>query len=193
MTSNNSRHKNQIHNYNTMISRIHFPFHNWWTNWDLPIKFISRYYTTRHILRSSTLPLRTKNGCSICNLCSNKPLIPSNDRINTPPTMSKSPILPNVHWCKSDILPSTLPRPIWYTTTILRLPRYNNAMKRSIIYWFNYCIRSTSSIHLHYLRSTSSSTTSNLNIPHAIINGMKRYASSKIPQSRRNYSDYISL
>ena len=193
MTSNNPWNKNQIHNYNTMIIRIHFPFHNWWTNWNLPIKLIPRYYTTRHILRSCTLPLCTKNGCSICNLCSNNPLIPSNYRINTSPTMSKSSILPNVHWCKSNILPTTLPRSIWYTTTILRLPRYNNAMKRSIIYWCYYFIRSTSPIHLHYLRSSSSSTTSNLNITHTIINGMKRYTSSRIPQPRRNYGDYISI
>lgn len=181
MNSNYPRNKNQIHNNYTMSTRIHFPIHYWRINRNLPIKLISRHYSTRHILRSCTLPLRTKNRSCIWHFRRNQPLIPTIYRTHHAPTMSQSPILLNIHWCKPNILPSTLLRIKRYTTTIFRLPRHIHKMKCSFIIRGNSVIRSTSYFHLCNLRSIRCTTTSNRNISHTIINGMRRHAPTRIP------------
>lgn len=173
MNSNNSRHKNQIYYNNIMSTRIHLPIYNRRTNRNLPIKFITRYHTSRYILRSCTLPLRPKNRSSFRYICRNQPLIPTNNRNDTPSTMSKSPILHNIHWSKFNILPSTFPRTKRNTTSILRLPRHIYKMKCSFFVWGNSIICCTSNIYFHYLRSACCSTTSNCNISYTIINRMR--------------------
>lgn len=181
MTSNNSRSKNQIHNNNTMNIRIHFLIYSRGTNRNLSIKLITRHYTTRYLLCSSPLPLCTKNRSSICNLCSYLPLIPTNIRCNPSPTMSKSSILHDVHWGKYNILPSTFLRSKRYTSTILRLSRCNDSMKCYFFCRIYNCIRRTTSVYFHYLRSTSCPTKSNCQTTYAFCNGMKRNSSSRLP------------
>lgn len=176
-----------------MSTRIYFLIYYWWTNRNLLIKFIPRYYTTRHILCSCTFPLRPKNGSRIRNFCWNNPLIPPIYRSYSTSTMSKSSILLNIYWCKSNILPTTLLRIKRYTTTIFRLPRYTNKMKCCIILWGNSIICSTPCFHLLTLRSLCCTTTSNCNISHTIINRMKRHASTRIPQLRRNISNHLPI
>jgi len=95
--------------------------------------------------------------------------------------MSKSPILYNIYWGKFNILPTTLLRTKWYTTSIFRLPRHIYEMKCSIFIWSNNFIRSTPYIYFYNLRGTSRSTTSNCYISHTIIHRMRRYAPTRIP------------
>jgi len=69
MNSNNLRIKSKIFSINNMISRIYFLIYYWCTYRNLPVKLISRYYSTRHILCSSPFSLRPKDRSCICHFC----------------------------------------------------------------------------------------------------------------------------
>jgi hypothetical protein len=123
MISNNLWIKNEIYTINGMNTRVHLPIHCWGSNRCTSWKCLTRYNATRFILRSSTLPLRTKNGCRIRNLRRIYSLIPSIYRRNTSRALSQSSIPYDVYWSKFHILPSTLPRTKGNASTILRLRR----------------------------------------------------------------------
>ena len=143
-----------------MSSRIYLPIYYRGTNRGMSIKLIPRHYASRHLLRSSPLPLCTKNGSSIWNLRRIYPLIPTTNRSNTSLTMVRRSILRNVCGSKPNILPSTLPRTKGHTTTILRLPGCYNNLKRPILSRGHRLIRIITNIHCYHLRSIRSSTKS---------------------------------
>jgi hypothetical protein len=106
-----------------MSTRVCIPIHNRRFNWCSSSQLINWYCTTWYLLRSSTFPLCTINGSSICNyrrLCA---VIPVIYRSYYKPKMTKGPIYRYVRRSKPNILPTTLPGISWYATTILRLPR----------------------------------------------------------------------
>lgn len=88
LTGNSSRRNNQMRSTNAVSSRIHLPLHYWWTNRNCPSKLLPRHCPTRHLLRSSSLPLRTIHRSSICNPSRIYPLIPTIHRIH--PTLYMS-------------------------------------------------------------------------------------------------------
>jgi hypothetical protein len=85
------------------------------------------------ILRSSTLPLCTVNRSSICNHRRIRPMIPTIHWAYYKPKVTKGSIRCYICRGKFEILPSTLPRTIWYTPTILRLPKCLYHMKHYLI------------------------------------------------------------
>jgi len=98
MASYNLRVKNKINPLHAMIHRIYLPIYNRGPDWNLPIKLINRHHSSRYILRSGPLPLRTKNRSSICNLCRHITLISPLHRNHTTPTMNKNSIYNNIYY-----------------------------------------------------------------------------------------------
>jgi len=164
-----------------MSTWIYFPIYSRGSHWDLSIKLITRHYTPRYILCCSTLPLCTKNRGSIRTICCNMSLIPINIWCNSSSTMSKSSILLNIYWRKCNFLPTTLPRTERNTATIFRLSRRIYKMKCCIFSRCNNILCSTTSIHLYYLRSTSSSTKNYCQTSYTIIYRMKGHTSTRLP------------
>ena len=164
-----------------MSNRIHFSIHYWWCNRNYFIKFISRYHSSRHILRSSSLPLRSKNGSSICNLCSIHSLIPSILRSNTSRTTSKSTIRYNIYRSKSHILPPTLLRTKRYTSPIFRLSWRVHKMKCRVIIRIYVVPSSPPIIYLHPMRSLRIATKSSSQSTHTYIHRMKWCSSTRLP------------
>lgn len=138
---------------NLLSSRIYFFIHSWRNNWSNSSKLITRYRTTRYILCSSTLPLCFINRSSIRHHGRTHSLISTIYRILTKSNSNKDPILSNIYRSKYNILPSTLPGPIWYTASILRLSRRFHTMKYNFIYWINYLTNRCIYITLHCMRS----------------------------------------
>jgi hypothetical protein len=160
MISHTSRIQLFLQHTNIMISRIYFSIYYWRSYRNHLIKLIIRYCLTRYLLCSSTLPLCTKDRSSICNLRCIYSLIPPTIRNNPSSIMKKSPIFPNIHRSKLNILPSTLPWPSRNTSSIFRLSRRIYKMKRSIFIWLTFIIRSPNIIHFHSMRSILNSTNS---------------------------------
>lgn len=138
---------------NAMSPRIHFPIYHWRPNRNCPSQLLTRHRPTRHLLRSSPLPLRPINRSGICNPSRIHPLIPPIHRVYTPLNMSQSTLRGNVRRSKPNLLPTTLPRPSWHATTILRLPRRLHTMKHYFISRITHLPNSCNHTSIHHLRS----------------------------------------
>lgn len=138
---------------NTMSSRLHFPIYSRGPHRNCPRQLISRYCTPRHILCSSTLPLRTIYRSCICHYRRVCPLIPTILRLHTQPSLSKNPLPHHICRRKHNILPTTFPRPIWNATTLFRLPRCIYHMKHRIFHRLLHFPNSSNSYSFHNLRS----------------------------------------
>lgn len=150
-------------NPNLLSPWVYFPIHCWGYNRNYPSKLIIRYCATRHLLCSSTFPLRLIHRSSLCHYGWTNTLIPTIYRIYTKPNHNKNSILSNIYWSKPDILSTALPRFIGHTTTIFRLPRRLHLVKYSLINWFNNLNGSRTYIPIYCLRSTHTQTKSPLN------------------------------
>jgi len=164
-----------------MSPRIYLSIHNGRSYRYYFIKFITRYYSPRYILCSSTLPLRIKNRSSIRHLRRVYSLIPPIYRINPSQTMNKSTIFHNIYWGKLNIFPSTLPRIKRNTTTIFRLPWRLYKMKRNFIYRVITIIYSINTIYLHLMRSLCLTTKSSSKTTHTYSYRMKWRSTSRLP------------
>lgn len=137
----------------TMGPRVYFPFYCRWTNRDCFSKFFPRYCPSRHILRSSPLPLCPLNGgrlCYCCRLCS---LIPSFYRIHPTRHMNKNSLRSNICRGKPNLLPTALPRTCWHAPTVLRLSRRIHFMKYNLFNWIFSFSCSSNHVPLYYLGS----------------------------------------
>lgn len=163
-----------------MSPRICIPIHNRRSHRGSPSKLINRYCITRHLLRSSTFPLRTINRSSICNHRRIRSMVPTIHRTNYKPQMTKSPIRCNIFRSKHNILPTTLPRTSWNTTTILRLPRRIYHMKHHLINRINNLIRKSNNIPIHYMRKNRIKPTNSIPNSYEKLSRM----TTKLPTSR---------
>ena len=118
---------------------------------------MTRYCSSWHILRGSTLPLCPFNGDSVYNHRRVCPLIPTVRKLHTKWYLSKDPLYNYIRRSKYNILSSTFPRLIRHTSMILQLFRCLYNMKHSVIHGFLYLINS-SNINNHNLRSLSIQT-----------------------------------
>ena len=137
----------------TVSLRLYLSFHSRRFNRYCAIKLIARYRSPRHILCSSPLPLRSLNGSGFRNHRRIRPLIPLIHRLYAKRYLSKNSLHDHIRGSKHDVLPPTLPRPIRYTPTILRLPRCLHHMKHSIFHRFIHFINCGHANNLHNLRS----------------------------------------
>jgi hypothetical protein len=152
MTCNNIWNPYDIQSSLLMSTRICILIHNRRSYRSSTSKLINRYCTTRHLLRSSTLSLCIINRSSICNHRGFCPMIPTIHWAHNKPKVIKGPICRYIRRCKPDILPSTLSRISWYTTTILRLPRCIHYVKYYLINRVNNLIRKSNDISIHHMR-----------------------------------------
>merc|ERR1712200_72272 len=90
---------------------------------------------TRYILCSSTFPLRTSNGCSVCYLCWVYFLIPSINRTYNELSFKEGTFLRDVLGCKHYLLPSAFLRVSWYASTLHRLSRLIHSLKPGFFLW----------------------------------------------------------
>lgn len=163
--------------------RVYFSIYNGWINWNHSIKLFTRYYTSRHLLRGSTLPLCTENGGCICHLCSIYTLIPTSIWPNTTYTMSKCSILPYIPRGKSYFLPPTLFRIKGNTSTIFRLPWCFYKMKCGFLTWVTSIVCGINIIYLHFMRSICLSTKGGCQSPPRHIYRMSWYhTTTRLPQ-----------
>jgi len=163
-----------------MSARICIPIHNRRPYRSCSSKLINRHRPTRHLLRSSTLPLCIINRRSICNhrrICT---MIPAIHWTHNKPEMTKGPIHCHVCRSKSNILPSTLPRASRYATTIFRLPRCLHHMKHHFINRINNFIRKSNNIPIHHVRKNYIKPTNPIPYTHKKLSRMI----TKFPTSR---------
>lgn len=114
-------------------------------------------------------------------------MIPTILRLHTKLNLSKNSLPHHIRWCKYDIFPTTLPRPIWHATALLRLPRCIHHMKHRIFHRLIYLPYRSNSYGLHDLRSLRIKTRS---LNRRIINpkpGMTSRVPSTIPHIRGAY------
>lgn len=138
---------------NLLSPGFYLPIHSWRNNWCHPSKLISRYCTTRHILRSSTLSLCIINRSSLRYYGWAHPLISIIYRLLIKPNYNKNTILSDIHRGEYNILPTTFLRPIWDTSTILGLPRRLHTMKHNFVYWIYYFTNRSIHVSIHCMRS----------------------------------------
>lgn len=136
-----------------MSSGLHLPLHYWRSNWHRTSKLLTRYCPARYILRSSSLPLCSLHRSSICHPGRIYTLIPPIHGLHPPPDMSKSTLRSDIHRSKSNLLPSTFPRPSRHATTIFRLPRCLYTMKHYIIHRLTNLYNSRNHTNIYHLRS----------------------------------------
>ena len=79
-------------------------------------------------------------------------MIPIIHRTYHKPKMIKGSVRCYICGSKFNILPATLPRISWNTTTILRLPRGLHHMKYYLINRINNLIRRRNNIPIHHMR-----------------------------------------
>lgn len=142
-----------MRNSTAMSHRLHFPLHSGGPNRNCPSQFISRYCTSRHLLRRSPLPLRPVYGCCICHRCCFRTLIPVIYRIHPTQHMNQNPLWGNVRRCQFNILPPTLPRTSRNASAVLRLPRRLHPLKHNLLYWIPNLPCSSNHVPVHHLRS----------------------------------------
>lgn len=116
-------------------------------------KLIPRHCTTRHILRRCPLPLCFINRSRLCHHRRLHPLIPFIFRLYIKPNLRQSPLHRYIRRCKPNLFSTTLPRLIWNTPTLLRLPRCLYHMKHPVICGLLYFTNSNNSNNLYNLRS----------------------------------------
>jgi len=185
VTCHNFRITSKIRNSYALGPRIYFSIHRRRPYRHHTIKRVSRCYTTRHLLRSSSLPLRPQYRSSVCNLRRIYPLIPLIFRCHPTSALGKGTVLPNVYWGQPDFFPPALPRTKRYATPILRLPRRLHKMTRHFINRIGYFFRSPTVFYLHYLRGLYCPTRRNLEIPPTHCNGVTRPLATRLPQPPR--------
>lgn len=149
-----------MRNTYAMSHRLYFPVHCRRANWYRSVQFLPRHCPSRHVLRCSTLPLCTVNGCSLCHPRRFYPLIPAVLRLYSPQHMNQNPLRSNVRGCQPDLLPSTLPRPRRYASSILRLPRRIHPLKYCLINRITNLPSCCNYVPIHSLRSLRSQTSS---------------------------------
>lgn len=149
-----------------MSFRVYFSIYSGWSNGYRIIKLITGYCSSRHILCSSTLSLRSLNGGSICNYGWICPLIPTIHGLYTEWYLSENPLHNYICRSKHNILSSTLPRPIRYASTLLRLSRCLHNMKHSIFHRLIHLTNSSNINDLHNLRSLRIQTRSTNSTTH---------------------------
>lgn len=136
-----------------MGSRLYLPFYSTRTNWNCPIQLFTRYCSTRHLLRCSSLPLCIIYRSCFCHYSRVCSLIPIIFWIYPRWYMSKSSLRYYICRSKLDILSTTFPRFIRYTTTLFRLPWCVYYMKYGILNRIIYFTNRSSYHNLHNLRS----------------------------------------
>lgn len=148
-----------------LVSWLYLPFHGRRTYWYCISQLILRHCTSRHVLRSCPLPLRSINGGRLCHYGRFRTLIPPIYRLHTPQHMDQSSLRNYVRRGKFNILPSTLPRTCWYASSIFGLPRRLHLLKLSILTGLLSLTYCSDHVPIYYLgsiccqaRSTLSST-----------------------------------
>lgn len=134
-------------------SGLHFPLHGRGAHRDCTSQLLPRHCSTRHILRSSTLPLCSVNGCCICHHGRIHALIPTIFRIHPSQHLNKNPFWGYVRRGKSNFLPTTLPRASRNATTVLGLPRCLYPLKHGVFNWITNLFSSSNYVLIYSLRS----------------------------------------
>lgn len=170
-----------------MSPRLHLPVHRGRSDRNRTGQLITRHRAPRHILRCSPLPLCPINRSRIRHYGRLRPLIPTIHRLYIRHNLSKNPL--PYHICRSqhNLFPSALPRPIWNTTTILRLPRRLHNMKHSILHRVIYLTHSSNPDSIHGLRSFRIKTRSLNSRTHNNQPRMNARMSTTLPHIRRTY------
>lgn len=137
----------------TMGPGLYFPIYCGRPNRNCTGQLITRHRTPRHILCRSTLPLCPLHRGRICHYRWLRPLIPIIHRLHPGLNLSKNPFPHHVRRSKYNFLSSALPRPIWNTSTILRLPRRLHNMKYSLLYRILHLTHSGNPNSIHSMRS----------------------------------------
>lgn len=145
---------------NVMGPWVYFPVYCRRPYRNCPSKLLFRHCSTRHILRSCPFPLCSLNRGCICNYRGLCTLISTIFRVHPSSNLNKNSLWCNVCRCQPYILPTTLPRPIWNTPSLLRLPRCIHNLKHLIINWLPYLPCSRNHNNVYYLRSLCSQTRS---------------------------------
>lgn len=131
---------------------LHLSVHCRGPNWHCTGQLIPRHCTSRHILCCSSFPLRPIHRGRIRYHRRLRPLIPAIQWLYTRLNLSKNPLPHYICRGQHNFFPSTLPRPLWNTTTILRLPRRLHNMKHSILYGIIHLAYSSNPDGIHSLR-----------------------------------------
>jgi len=168
-----------------MSSRIYFPLHRRGNHRHYSSQRFPRHCTPRHILRSSTLPLRPIHRSNFRPILSIPSLIPILHRNYLPRPMNKRTFPNNVNWSKPNFLPPTLPRPSRNTTSNSRLPRRIRILKHPVNLWSCSCIPLNNLFHFLNLRSLRKTTTPPCHKPKNSLSRMKRTIPSPYSQSPR--------
>lgn len=161
----------------SLSPRLYLSLHRGGPNRDCPIQLIPRHCTSRHLLRSSPLPLCPLHRSRICNhgwVCT---LIPPLFRVHPPQHLVQNPFWGYIPRGQPHILPPTLPRPSRNTTTILRLPRRLRSLKHCLLYRFYNFHGSSYHIPIHSLRSICRQTRSTI----SRTNRHKRRMTTRLP------------
>lgn len=160
---------------------LYFPIYCWRTDRHRPSQLVPRHRTTRHILRSSPLPLCPLNGGRVRHRSCLRPLIPPIFRIHSPLHMNKNPLWSHVCRSKSNLLPPTLLRSRRNASTILRLPRRLHPLKHSLIHRLHDLPRGSNYVPLHHLRSLRRQTRSKLSRTYSHKRGVTARLPSSLP------------
>lgn len=132
---------------------FHLPVHSGWSNRYRFSQFISGRRTTRHLLRSCPLPLRTFNGGRIRYYGCFRTLIPTVHRVLHARHMNQNSLRGNVCGCQPNLLPTTLPGPCGNASTLLRLPRRLHPLKHCLFDWVANLTSSRNYVPVYYLGS----------------------------------------
>ena len=142
-----------MRNPTSLSPRLHFPIYSWRPNRNCSGQFITGHCSSRHILRSSPLPLRPVYGSCLCHRCSLRSLIPPIYRLYPAPNLNKNPLRSNVRGRKPNLLPPTLPRISRHAATVLRLPRRLYPMKYYLLNRLSNLVSCGHHVLIHHLRS----------------------------------------
>lgn len=117
----------------TLSLRLYLPIHSGRLNGNCLSQLVSRYCTSRHLLRCSTFPLCIINGSCVRHYRGLRTLIPAFHGLYTTRHLVQNPLCCNICRCQFNILPPTLPRPRRNASPILRLPRRIRPMKHRLL------------------------------------------------------------
>lgn len=169
-----------------MIFRIHLFIYSRRLNRNCAGQLFFRYYSSRHILRSSSLPLCLINRCSICSICRIYILISLVFRHYSSSIMIKNSFFPNIHWGQYNFFPPTLLRLKGYAPPIFRLPGPINKMEHYFIYRVNNFFNSFTILHLYLMRSLRIAARNYFNNTPKLFIRMTRFPTIRLSQYTRN-------
>lgn len=132
--------------------RVYFPLYSWRPHRYYFSKFFPRHCLTRHLLCSSSFPLRPVNRSRIRHCCWVRPLIPLIYRLHPARHLNKNSLWYYVCRSQPHLLPPTFPWPCWHATTIFRLPRCLHPMKYSFLYRLTSFPSGSHPFPIHHLR-----------------------------------------